>query len=135
MTIDSAAGERIAAPRPCTARAAISWPSVCGEAAGQRGQREQDEAGHEHAPPAQQVGHAPAEQQEAAEGEHVGVHDPGEVALREVERLADRGQRDVHDRRVEHHHELRRGEQAEGDPAGGARSFLGSCLNLRFHSP
>ncbi len=27
-TIESAAGERIAAPRPCTARAAISWPEV-----------------------------------------------------------------------------------------------------------
>src|SRR3954454_7032408 len=26
VTIDSAAGDRIAAPRPCTARAAISWP-------------------------------------------------------------------------------------------------------------
>ena len=28
VTIDSAAGERIAAPRPCTARAAISCPSL-----------------------------------------------------------------------------------------------------------
>ena len=86
-TIESAAGERIAAPRPWTARAAISWPELVGEAAGQRGEREEDQAGHEEAPPAEQVGEPPAEQEEAAEGEDVGVHHPGQAALGEVRAL------------------------------------------------
>src|SRR6266487_3736485 len=46
----------------------------------------------------QQVGHSPAEQQEAAEGEHVRVHDPGEVRLREVEPLTNRREGDVDNR-------------------------------------
>ena len=81
VTIESAAGEMIAAPRPCAARAAISWPSVAAKPAAQRGDRDEHEAGHEDAAAAEQVGHAPAEQQEAAEGEHVGVDDPGQVLL------------------------------------------------------
>ena len=68
---------------------------VLGEPACKRGAREQDQAGDEHAPAAEQVGHAPAEQQEPAEGERVGVDDPRQVVLGEVQRSADRGQRDV----------------------------------------
>ena len=49
---------------------------VLGEAAGQRGEREEDQAGHEDAAAAEQVGEPAAEQQEAAEREHVGVDDP-----------------------------------------------------------
>ena len=119
VTIDSAAGERIAAPRPCTARAATSQPWALREAAGQRGGGEEDEAGHEHAPAAEQVGQAPAQQQEAAEGERVGVDDPGEVLLGEVEVAAHRGQGDVDDRRVEDDDELRRGEQRQREALTG----------------
>ena len=108
VTIESAAGERIAAPRPCTARAAISWPGVGREPARQRGEREEDQAEHEDAPAPEQVGQPPAQQQEAAEGEDVGVDDPGQVALGEVERFADRRQRHVDDRGVEDDDELRR---------------------------
>ena len=37
VTIESAAGEMIAAPRPCAARAAISWPWVAAKPAGEGG--------------------------------------------------------------------------------------------------
>src|SRR5918996_2277811 len=69
-------------------------------------------------PPAPgQVGHASTQQQEAAERQHVGVHDPGEVLLGEVEPLSDRGQGHVDDRGVEDDYELREAEEGEGDPA------------------
>ena len=85
VTIESAAGERIAAPRPWTARAAISAPSDSAKPPTSEASAKRIEAAHEHAPAPEQVGHPPAEQQEAAEGEHVGVDDPGEVVLGEVE--------------------------------------------------
>ena len=88
-----------------------------GEAARERGEREHHQAEHEHAPAPEQVGRAPAEQQEAAEGEHVGVHDPLEVLLREVERGADGGQRDVDDRGVEHDDELGHRQKRERLPS------------------
>ena len=100
---------------------------VGGEAARQRGEREEDQPGHEDAAAAEQVGEPAAEQQEAAEGEHVGVHDPGQVVLGEVERFPDRRQRDVDDRGVEDDDELGDAEQGQRDPA-----FLGS---LRTPSP
>ena len=88
-----------------------------GQAPGQRGEREEDQAADEDAAPAEQVSHPPAEQQEAAEGEDVGVDHPLQVALGEVERLADRRQGDVDDRGVEDDHELGHREQRQGDPA------------------
>ena len=90
MMIESAAGEMIAAPRPCTARARDQHALRRREAAGERGEREDDDADEEHAPPPEQVGRAPAEQEEAAEGDRVRRHDPLEVLAREVERRADR---------------------------------------------
>jgi hypothetical protein len=44
--------------------------------AAERGEREHDQADHEHAPAPEQVGEPPAEQQEASKGERVRVHDP-----------------------------------------------------------
>ena len=99
------------------------------EAAGERGEGEQPHAPDEHAPPAEQVGQPPAEQQEAAEEERVGVDDPGEVVLREVEIAADRGKGHVDDRGVEYDHELGHGEQGESEVlragcVGGAQVIL-----------
>jgi len=79
-----------------------------GEAGEQRGQREERRAGEEQPPPAEEVGHTTAEQEQAAEGEHVRIHDPGEAGLREPEVVLDRGQGEVHDRLVQKDHELRR---------------------------
>ena len=54
---------------------------------------------------------APAEEQESAEHERVGADHPLQVLLREVEIGLDGGERDVHDRDVEHHHELHAAEE------------------------
>ena len=89
---------------------------VLGQAASQRRQREQHEARHEDDSPSQQVRHAPAQEQEATECEHVGVHNPRQVALGELQSAADRRKRDVHDRGVEHDHELRDAEERQRDP-------------------
>ena len=109
MISESETAETIAPPRPCTARAAIR--SSCEFASPQRDRRDREERDpdQEQAPVAVEVAEPPAEQQEAAEGEQIGVHDPGERGLREAEVLPDRRQRDVHDRRVEDDHQRRRG--------------------------
>ncbi len=87
------------------------------QAAGQRGDREERQADHEHLAAAEQVGHAAAEQQEAAEGERVGARDPLQARVGEVQVALDRRQRDVHDRDVDDEHELRRAQQDQSDPA------------------
>ena len=116
--IDSAAGERIAAPSPWTPRATISHASDWGQA-GARGDREHGQPEHENPPAPEQVRRPAAEQQEAAEGQGVGVDDPLQVGLGEVQRGLDRGQRDVHDRGVEHDHELGGAQQDQSAPASG----------------
>ena len=88
-------------------------PLAVGEPAGQRGEREQGQAGDEHAASAQEVGCAAAEQQEAGEGHGVGVDDPLQVDLGEAEGVPDRGQRHVDDRHVEDDHELRQARQQQ----------------------
>ena len=88
-------------------------PARGGEAADQRGQGEQQDAGHEDAPAAVDVAQPAAEQQQAAEGERVGGDDPLEPGPAEAEGLLDVRQRHVHDRRVEDDHELGRGDHDE----------------------
>ena len=93
-----------------------------GGAAEQRGDGEDDESGEEHALAAEQVAEPAGEEQEAAEGDEEGVDDPGQVALAEMQIALDRGQRHIHDRGVEHDHELRQADNHEGHPpavAGG----------------
>ena len=76
VTSESAAGESSAAPRPCTARAAISMPGEVANPPASEASANSDEAGHEQPATTDQVGHAAAEQQEAAEEERVAVDDP-----------------------------------------------------------
>jgi hypothetical protein len=83
------------------------------ERAQQRAEAEEGGAGEEHAPAPEQVGEPPAEQQKAAKGDRVRVHDPLQPGRAEVQPIANRRQRDVHDRDVEDHHELREAEQHE----------------------
>src|SRR5437764_562334 len=71
------------------------------QAVEQAGEGEGGDAREEEPLAPDEVTGAPAEQQEAAEHERVGVHDPLEAAGGEVEVLLDRRQRDVHDGRVE----------------------------------
>jgi hypothetical protein len=101
-------------------------PRRGGEACKQRREREQGEPDHEHPPPAEDVTRAAAEKQEAAEGQGVAADDPLQV-LRggEVEILLDRGQRDIHDRNVEHDHQV--GDAQNGERLPSARIGPGYC--------
>jgi hypothetical protein len=88
-----------------------------GDAAEGRGRGEADQADDEDALAADEVGDASAEQQQAAEGQGVGRDDPLAVGVADVEVALRRGQGDVHDRGVEHDHQLGDRDHAEGEPA------------------
>src|SRR5437588_691034 len=66
---------------------------------------------------AEQIADPSAEQQQAAERQRVCGDDPLAIAVGEVQRLLRRGERDVHHRRVEHHHQLRDPKDREDPPA------------------
>ena len=87
-----------------------------GEPAEQRADRERDQPDHEDPPAPEDVRGAAAEQQEAAEDERVGGDHPLQVGLRESEIRLDRGEGNVHDRDVEHDHELHGGEKRQCEP-------------------
>ena len=63
-----------------------------------------------------QVGELPTREEQHAEGQRVGVHDPLELRRADVQVLLDRGQRDVHHRVVEHDHEQPDGDGRERPP-------------------
>ena len=75
------------------------------------------DAGEEDALAADQVAEPAGEQQEAAERDQVGVDDPGQLGLGDVQVALDDGQRDVDDGAVERVHEHRHADDAQGDPA------------------
>ncbi len=89
-------------------------PRECRE---ERRDAEDGEADDEHPPPAEEVGRPSAEEQEAPEDERVGADHPLEVLLREPEIGLDRRQGDVHDRDVEHDHELDDAEERQRQPS------------------
>ena len=111
---DMAAGLSIAAPAPWTSRAAISSRVGCREPAQQRAGDKHAGAEEEHPAPPEDVRGATGDQQQPAEGEEVGVQDPGGSDGRQAEVGRDGRQRDVQDAGVEHHHELR-GDQGENE--------------------
>ncbi len=113
VTRDSAAGATMAPPTPWIARAASSQACVVANPPSSEASREQQDAGDEHPAPAEDVPGPAAEQQQPAEGQGVGVDDPLQAGAGEAERGLDVRQRDVHDRRVEHHHQLRGGDDDE----------------------
>ena len=100
------AGDRTAAPTPCSDRAAMRVAWLVANPPSRLADGEQAEADQEDPPPTEQVGQASAEQEQAAEGQGVGGHHPLEADRAEVQVVLDGGQGDVHDRDVEHHHEL-----------------------------
>mgnify|MGYP000976989444 CR=1 FL=1 len=109
-------------------RAALQDGSAAeGEPAEQGGRGEQQDAAHEDAAPAQDVAGPAAEEQQTAEGQGVGADHPGEVGGAEFESVLDVRERDVHNRRVEYHHELAGrddGERDAGMPAPACRTRL-----------
>ena len=128
MISESATAETTAPPSPCTARAATRSSCEFARPQRERGQREERDADQEQPPVAEEVAEPAAEQQEAAEGEQVGVHDPGERGLGEAEVLPDRRQRDVHDRRVEDDHQVAQAEDDQREPAGAAIRWSSASL-------
>jgi hypothetical protein len=86
------------------------------EAAHQAGEREQGETGEEDPPSAVEIGRPAAEQQEAREGQRVGVDHPLQAGRAEAEVGAHRGQRHRDDRHVEDDHELAEAGDREDRP-------------------
>ena len=114
VTRDSAVGATIAAPTPWIARAPSSQAWLVANPPSSEASGEQDDAGDEDPATAEDVAGPAAEQQEAAEGQGVGVDDPLQAGAGEAQRGLDVGQRDVHDGRVQHHHQLGCGDDDEG---------------------
>jgi hypothetical protein len=104
------------------------------EAAGERCEREQRDADQEQAARAEEITQPPAEEQETAEGEQIGVHDPRERFLGEAEILADRGERDVHDCPVEDDHQIAQAQDEQGKPAAAAFHGHRTAQRLRLGS-
>ena len=116
VTIESAAGEMIAAPTPWTARDAIRTSALSARP-------QASEASVKRMRPTTKISRrprrsasSPAEQQEAAEGDRVGRDDPLHGRLRDVQVDLDRRNRDVDDRDVEHGHEERGADDREHEP-------------------
>ena len=103
-------------------------PRRRGEGTGDRGDGEGRHAAEQHPAVAVEVAEASGQQQEAAEGEHVGVDDPRQRLRGERQVGLDRGEGDVDDVRVEHDHQVAQAQGVEGQPAGPAvvhRKLLG----------
>jgi DNA-binding HxlR family transcriptional regulator/putative sterol carrier protein len=99
-----------------------------GQAAGQGRDGEQAEPEQEEPAVAKEVAQPAAEQEKAAEGDQVGVHHPGERGLRKAQILSNRGEGDVHDRRVEDDHEVAEAKDEEREPARAALQAHGAAL-------
>ncbi|MGF6748508.1 flagellar biosynthesis GTPase FlhF [Paraburkholderia sp. MM5482-R1] len=80
------------------------------EAAGERSEREERNAAEKQLAVSVQIAKPAAEQQAAAERQHVGVDDPHERSFAKAEIGCDGRQRDVHDGRVEHDHQYAEAE-------------------------
>ena len=78
---------------------------------------ERRDAGEEDGSTTEEVAEAAAEEEEAAEGDQVGVDDPGEVGLAHVQVGLDGREGHGDDGRVEHDHELREADDCERQPA------------------
>jgi hypothetical protein len=90
-------------------------------AAQERGSGKRDETREEHAPAAGEIAEPSREQEQAPERDQERVDDPREARLAEVEVALNRGQRDIHDRDVEHDHQLRQAHDHECRPATAVR--------------
>ena len=120
ITSDRATTETIAPPKPPERPSRNQGALRRGQPAGERHDREEREAHQEQAPAPVQVAEPAAQQQEATEGEQIGVHNPGERRLGEAQVRLDRWQGDVHDRRVEHDQYVSETEHVEREPAPAA---------------
>ena len=88
-----------------------------GRSAGDGGEHEQGHAGQEHLLATDQVAEAAGEKEEAAEGDEVGVDDPGQAGLAEEKALLNVRERHVDDGAVEGVHEHGQADDDQGYPA------------------
>ncbi len=88
-----------------------------GGTADRGGDGEAEQAADERPLAPEQVAEPAAEQQQRAERQRVGGDDPLARVVGEAEVLLRAGQGDVHDRRVQHDHQLRDGDHREDEPA------------------
>ena len=86
---------------------------------------EAEQAGHERPLAAEEVGDAAAEQQQAAERQRIGRDHPLPVVVGEAEVLLGGRERDVHDRHVEHDHQLGDADDCEDQPAAVVMGICG----------
>ena len=135
----STTAEVSAPPAPCTNRAmtSIAWfwqtPAHTADAAVNTASPMQE---HPAAPG--QVAQPAGEQQQAAERDQVGVHDPGQPGRREAQLGLDGRQRDVHDRHVEDDHQHAGAQHIQRQPArpigglgAGPRRFGGHQVSFQ----
>jgi hypothetical protein len=117
MISDSAIGRHDGAPQALDRPRNDQEGLRVRQATEQRCDRELGDAEEEDSLLAVEVAEAAGEQQKAAEGEQVRVHDPRERCLREAEIVPNRWQRDVHDRGIEHDHQIGQAQHVERQPA------------------
>ena len=117
MMIDSTAGDDDRRSDPLHRARRDQHADRVGKPAGQRRRGEDRHPDQEHPPPAEQVGRAPSEQQEAAERDRVRDQHPLQRGVGHVQRVLDRRQRDGDDRAVEHRHEERCADDRQRLPA------------------
>ena len=98
----------------------------------ERGRRgETDDSDEEQPFAAEHISQPTAEQQQAAEGERVGRHDPLPVPVGEAERGLRVWQGDVHDRAVQHDHQLGDAQDRKNPPAAIGRGVDGDRWSLQ----
>ena len=114
VIIASTAGEAIAPPTPCAARAASSQPADCARPPASEATVNKPMPAQEHPAPAEDVTGAAAEQQQAAERQRVGVQHPGQAGRGEVQAVGDARQGDVHHGHVENDHQLGAQDDRQG---------------------
>jgi hypothetical protein len=81
-------------------------PGAGGDPAQRRRSGEAGQADGEDPPRSEAIGEPAADEEQAAEGQQVGIDHPREIGHREVQLLPDRGQGDVGDGVVDQEHEL-----------------------------
>ena len=110
------------APRPWTARKAMSWPRVWARLQSSEPQAEHGQADLEDAAPAEAVRHGAGEHQEAGHDERIRVQDPLQAGEASVQIVLDGGQRHVDDGDV--HADQQEADAADGEDEVGAKLLL-----------
>ena len=135
VMIDRPAGAVNAADAPLRKRVTTSRVPLFDETAERRGDGEDGQRDQQRPPAAEQVGGAPAEQQQAAVPEHVARDDPLQLRGREVQVGVDGGQRDADHRDVEPVEEEHAAQDDEEDGKEGEKRESiqrESCRCIKF---